>query len=101
MKAHPSRAQLTPMGDWFLIELITPPERMVSGIVMPGNDSRPEEYGRVVKVGSGFYQNGTLIPPRVHEGQTVMFHRGRGIRIRFDSDDVVWLTERDVLATVE
>lgn len=99
MKALPSKSQITPTGDWFLVELVTPPERSIGGLVMPG--ARAEEYGRILKVGSGYYQNGVLIPPRVSEGQTVMFHKGRGLRIRFDGEDLVWLTERDLLATVE
>ena len=60
-----------------------------------------QAYGKVLKTGPGYYQNGVRVAPGVKAGQTILFRKGRGLDMKFDGENVLFMTERDLLAVVE
>lgn len=101
MESRPNKEQLTPTGDWLLVEPIELPEVSQGGIVMPlTNTGQVDAYGKVLKTGPGYYQNGKRIAPGVESGQIIMFRKGRGLEMRFDGENVLFMNERDLLAVV-
>jgi co-chaperonin GroES (HSP10) len=101
IETRPSKDQLTPTGDWLLVEPVDVSDISEGGILMPTNNSSAQDaYGKVLKTGPGYYQNGKRIAPGVLAGQTIMFRKGRGLEMRFGGDKVLWMTERDLLAIV-
>lgn len=101
MEHRPNKEQLQPTGDWIIVMPIDVSEKAKSGLFMPDSASRVDKYAKVLKTGPGYWQNGVLIKPYVKEGQTVMFKQGRGLEMRFDGENILFMTERDLLAVVE
>lgn len=100
LEQRPNKDQITPTGDWLLVEPLDVPEVSVGGIVMPGSNSAQDSYGKVLKTGPGYYQNGVQIAPGVKSGQIIMFRKGRGLEMRFGGEKVLFMNERDLLAIV-
>lgn len=101
LESRPSKEQLSPLGDWLIVQVLEVPEVTEGGLLMALSNSGAESYGQVLKVGPGYYQNGIRIAPTVQEGQVVMFKKGRGVEMRFKSENVLFMTERDLFAIVE
>ncbi|MHA2135829.1 MAG: co-chaperone GroES [Candidatus Thorarchaeota archaeon] len=100
IESRPNADQLQPTGDWLLVEPLEVPEVSEGGILMPTTNSAVDNYGRVLKTGPGYFQNGVQVPPGVKPDQIIMFRKGRGLEMRFGSDKVLFMTERDLLAVV-
>ena len=103
MDQRPTKEQLEPTGDWLMVEAFHVPEISKGGIVMPtgtGPSVSQEAYGKILKTGPGYYQNGKQIPPGVKAGDTVLFRKGRVLYMRFNWDKVIFMTMRDLLAVV-
>ena len=101
IETRPNKDQLKPTGDWLLVEPVEVSDVSEGGILMPAHASTAvDAYGKVLKTGPGYFQNGKRIPPGVEAGQIIMFRKGRGIEMRFSGDKVLWMTERDLLAVV-
>ncbi|MHA1839898.1 MAG: co-chaperone GroES [Candidatus Ranarchaeia archaeon] len=69
---RPSIEDIAPTGDMILVEPIEVSRTSIGGILMPIDDSSPDEYGFIHAVGPGYYQNGNLVKPRVNAGDTIM-----------------------------
>ena len=101
METQPNKTQLNPTGDWVVVEPLPDPDIVSGGITLVGASSeRGEKYGKILAVGPGSYQNGILVEPRVKTGDTVMFRGGRGLKLRLQMEEVLFMSERDFLAVV-
>ena len=96
----PDKTQLKPTGDWIVVEQLEVSEKTVGGILMPLQNSKIEKYGKVLKIGPGHYQNGEMVSPSVKVGDTIMFRSGRGLNLRLGGEEVLFMTERDLLAII-
>lgn len=102
MTQQPSKEQLSPTSDRIIVEPLEDPGVGPSGLTIVSNSgSSGEQYGRVLAVGPGTYQNGVLIQPNVQVGDIVMFQGNRGVKVRLRSEDVLFMTERDFLAVIK
>lgn len=99
MKYQPNKKQLQPTGDWVVVEPLPDPD-VKAGAVSIASVGRGEKYGKVLAVGPGAYQNGVELKPRVEVGDTVMFRGERGLKLRLQQEDVLFMNERDFLAVV-
>jgi chaperonin GroES len=73
-----SRSQLPkPLGTLVLIKEDSAAEKTAGGLYLP-NISKETQFlstGRIMAVGEGYYDNGTLIRPNVSVGDRVLFPR--------------------------
>ena len=76
-----------------------------SGILLPGQDKKKTNRGRVIAVGDGaLLEDGTRVPMRVKVGDFVLYSSFSGSPIKVhekDEDVYLILNERDILCTID
>jgi chaperonin GroES len=94
--------QIKPLADRVLVKPLAKEERTASGIVLPDTAKEKPQQGRVLAVGTGrVTETGERIALEVKEGDTVIFSKYAGTEIKVEGEEVLILSERDVLAIVK
>ena len=91
---------LKPLGDRIIVEVLEEEQTTVSGIVLPDTAQEKPQRAKVLAVGPGHYEEGTLVPLDVEVGDEVVFSKYGGTEIKFGVDEYLILRESDVLAKV-
>jgi len=93
--------KLLPQGDRIIVK---PKEDETSatpsGLVIPDTAKEKPQLGDVLAVGPGEFQDGDRIPVDVKEGDVVVYSKYGGTEIKFEGQDVLILSSRDVLAVI-
>jgi chaperonin GroES len=94
--------QLKPLGDRIVVKP-TPREEMTkSGIVLPDTAKERPQEGTILSVGPGrTLDDGTREPMEVSAGQKVLFQKYAGTEFKLDEDDLLILSQKDILAVLE
>src|SRR5437773_4425812 len=94
---------LKPLEDRIVVRPNEAEETTVSGIVIPDTAKEKPQQGEVLAVGPGrrAEQSGELVPMDIKAGDTVVYSKYGGTEITVDSEDLLILTSRDVLAKVD
>jgi len=93
---------LKPMGDRVVVKPKGREETTASGIVLPDPATEKPQQGEVLSVGPGrLLDNGKRVELDVKVGDTVLFAKYSGTEFKLESDDLLILNERDVLAVIE
>jgi len=94
--------KLRPLGDRVVIKP-TPREEMTkSGIVLPDTAKEKPQEGSVIAVGPGrILDDGNREPMDVKEGQKVLYGRYAGTEFVVDGEDLLIVSQKDILAVVE
>lgn len=94
--------QIKPLADRVLVKPLAKEERTASGIVLPDTAKEKPQQGRVLAAGSGrVTESGERIALEAQEGDTVIFAKYAGTEIKVEDEDLLILSERDVLAIVK
>src|SRR3712207_6716440 len=94
--------QLKPMGDRVVVKTKTREETTRSGLVLPDTATERPQQGEVLSVGPGrILDNGTRVQMDVAQGDTVLFAKYSGTEFKLEDEDLLILSERDVLAVIE
>ena len=93
--------QLKPLGD--RIVKPTPREEMTkSGIVLPDTAKERPQEGSILSVGPGrTLDDGKREPMEVSPGQKVLFQKYAGTEFKLDEEDLLILSQKDILAVLE
>jgi chaperonin GroES len=94
---------LRPLGDRLIVKALTKEEKTASGIILPdtADQERPEQ-GEVIAVGPGrLLDNGSLAPMTVKVGNKVVFKKYSPDEVKVDGEEVLVISESDVLAIIE
>jgi chaperonin GroES len=95
-------SSLKPMGDRVVVKPKGREETTKSGIVLPDTATEKPQQGEVLAVGPGrVLDNGNRAELDVKVGDLVLFAKYSGTEFKLDSDDLLILSERDVLAVIE
>jgi chaperonin GroES len=94
--------QLKPLGDRLVVRP-TPREEMTkSGIVLPDTAKERPQEGTILAAGPGrILDDGKREPMDVSVGQKVLFQKYAGTEFKLDEEDLLILSQKDVLAIVE
>ena len=94
---------IRPIGDRIAVRPVAAEETTKSGIVLPGSAQEKPHQGEVVAVGSGYVAQaiGQRIPLEIKVGDKVVYGKHAGIEVKFDGEELVLLTENDVLVVIE
>jgi chaperonin GroES len=96
-----SAAKLRPMGDRVVIKPIAREETTRSGIVLPDTSKEKPQRGEVIAVGTGrVTDDGKRIEMELKVGDTVLFAKYAGTEFKLDDDELLILSEKDILAIV-
>ena len=94
--------KLRPLGDKILVKRVEAESKTKSGIVLPDTAKEKPKRGKVLSVGEGKrLYSGERAPVNVKKGDEVIFASYAGTEIKLDGEEVLILTEDDVLAIVE
>jgi chaperonin GroES len=94
--------QLKPLGDRLVVKP-TPREEMTkSGIVLPDTAKERPQEGTVLAVGPGrTLDDGSREPMELTVGQKVLFQKYAGTEFKLDEDELLILSQKDILAVIE
>ena len=96
-----SAAKLRPMGDRVVIRPSAREETTRSGIVLPDTSKEKPQRGEVIAVGSGrLTDEGKRIEMDIKVGDTVLFAKYAGTEFKMEDEELLILSEKDVLAIV-
>lgn len=91
-----------PLGDRVVVKALEQEERTRGGIVLPDTAKEKPQRGEVLAVGSGaVLENGERRPLEVKAGDRVIFSRYAGTEIKLEGEEVLILSERDILAVIQ
>jgi chaperonin GroES len=93
--------KLEPLGDRVVIKATEREERTKGGIYIPDTAKERPQEGKVVAVGPGrVTDEGKRIPLDVRVGDTVVYSKFAGTELTEGDEDLLILTERDILAKI-
>ncbi|HEV7199872.1 MAG TPA: co-chaperone GroES [Candidatus Limnocylindria bacterium] len=100
--ATATKTQLKPLGDRLVVKP-TPREEMTkSGIVLPDTAKERPQEGTVLAVGPGrTLDDGTREPMELSVGQKILFQKYAGTEFKLDEDELLILSQKDILAVIE
>jgi chaperonin GroES len=93
---------LQPLDDRIVVRPSEAEEKTASGLVIPDTAKEKPQQGEVLAVGPGRRADNTgdLVPLDISVGDTVVYSKYGGTEITFESEDLLILTGRDVLAKI-
>jgi chaperonin GroES len=90
------------MGDRVVVTPKKREEATPSGIVLPDTATQQPQQGEVRSVGPGrVLENGNRVGSDLRVGDTILFAQFSGTEFKLEDEDLLILTERDVLAVIE
>jgi chaperonin GroES len=100
--ATASTTKLRPLGDRVVIQP-TPREEMTkSGIVLPDTAKEKPQEGSVLAVGPGrILDDGKRESVDVKVGDKVLYAKYAGTEFKIDGDELLIVSQKDILAIVE
>lgn len=95
------QTQVRPLGDRVLVRPIEREEVTKSGIVLPDTAKEKPQRGEVLAVGQGRVNDkGDRMPMDVKAGDQVLFAKYAGTELKIDEEELLILSEKDILAIV-
>ena len=92
---------IKPLFDKVVIKAIETDEKTASGIVLPGAAKEKPQLARVIAVGPGGTIYGNDVKMQVKVGDTVLYSRYAGSEFKIDGEEVVIVSQSDILAIVD
>ena len=89
---------LKPLGDRVIVKPSVEEEKTAGGIFLPDTAKERPQWGEVVAVGPGKFEDGKRIEIEVKAGDKVIFLKYGGTEIKIDGVDYLILRESDILA---
>jgi len=93
---------LQPLGDRVVVKAIEAESQTKSGLYVPDTAKERPQEGTIVAVGPGrVTDEGKRIEMDVKVGDNVVYSKFAGTEFTEDGDELLILTERDILAKVK
>jgi chaperonin GroES len=94
---------IRPLHDRVIVKRKEVEAKSAGGIVLTGSAAEKSTRGEVIAVGHGrILENGEVRPLDVKVGDQVIFNEGYGVKKeKIDGEEVLILSESDILAIVE
>jgi chaperonin GroES len=94
---------IRPLHDRVIIKREEIESKSAGGIVLTGSAAEKSTRGKVIAVGNGrVLENGDVKALDVKVGDSVIFSEGYGVKTeKLDGEEVLILSEGDILAVVE
>src|SRR5689334_17410620 len=95
-------ANIKPLEDKIVVQASEAETTTASGIVIPDTAKEKPQEGKVLAVGPGrIDDNGNRIPLDVQVGDVVIYSKYGGTEVKYNGEDYLVLSARDVLAVIE
>jgi chaperonin GroES len=95
--------KVRPLGDKILVKRADPLDKTDAGIYLPESAKDKPKEGKVVAVGDGVLnkETGTYMPFTVKKGDRVIFTSYSGSEVKIGDDEMLILSEEDILGIIE
>ncbi len=92
-----------PLGDKILIKRADPETKTDAGIFLPESAKDKPKEGKILALGNGRLNKdtGEYIPFSVKKGDRVIFTSYAGTEIKIGDEDILILTEDDILGLID
>ncbi len=92
---------IKPLEDRIVVRPLDAEQTTASGLVIPDTAKEKPQEGEVLAVGPGRYEDGNRVPVDVQVGDKVVYSKYGGTEVKYDGEEYLILSARDVLAVVE
>jgi chaperonin GroES len=97
-----SETKLKPLGDRLVVRPSAREEMTKSGIVLPDTVKERPQEGTILAVGPGrTLDDGSREPIEVSVGEKILFQKYAGTEFKLDEEDLLILSQKDVLAVIK
>lgn len=91
--------KLQPLADRVIIKQIAKEEVTKGGIILPDTAKEKPQEGEVIAAGPGrVSEDGKLVKMDVKVGDLVIFSKYAGTEIKIEGEELIILSEKDILA---
>jgi len=100
--ASATATKLKPLGDRLVVKPSAREEMTKSGIVLPDTVKERPQEGTILAVGPGrILDDGTREAIDVAVGQKILFQKYAGTEFKLDDEELLILSQKDILAVIE
>ena len=100
--ATASATKLRPLGDRVVIQPTAREEMTKSGIVLPDTAKEKPQEGKILAAGPGrILDDGKREAMDVKKGDKVLYAKYAGTEFKIDDEDLLIVSQKDILAVVE
>jgi chaperonin GroES len=94
---------IKPLEDRILVQTLDAEQTTASGLVIPDTAKEKPQEGKVLAVGPGRWDEDgeNRIPLDIAVGDVVVYSKYGGTEIKYDGEEYLILSGRDVLAIIE
>jgi chaperonin GroES len=96
-----AKLKIEPLSDRVVVRPSEAESQRPSGIYVAETAKEKPQKGTIVAVGPGKWEDGQIEPMYVQVGDTVLFAKYAGTEIRLDDEDVLIMSQKDVLAKID
>jgi chaperonin GroES len=91
---------IKPLEDRILVKTLEAEQTTASGLVIPDTAKEKPQEGEVLAVGPGRFEDGQRLPLDINVGDKVIYSKYGGTEVKYDGQEYLLLSARDVLAVV-
>ena len=94
---------IKPLEDRILVKTLEAEQTTASGLVIPDTAKEKPQEGEVIAVGPGRFddEGEHRIPLDISVGDVVIYSKYGGTEVKYDGQEYLLLSARDVLAVIE
>jgi chaperonin GroES len=93
--------RIVPLNDKIVVKRLEAEDKTAGGILLPDTAKEKPRQGKVLSLGDGkLLDNGKRAPFQVKEGDRVLFSSYAGNEVQHDGEDLLIMTEDDILAVI-
>ena len=101
MTTASSKVAIKPLEDRIVVQPLDAEQTTASGLVIPDTAKEKPQEGVVLAVGPGRVEDGKRVELDVKVGDVVLYSKYGGTEVKYNNEDYLVLSARDVLAIVE
>ena len=96
-----TKVAIKPLEDRIVVQASEAETTTASGLVIPDTAKEKPQEGTVLAVGPGRFEDGTRVPLDVKVGDKVLYSKYGGTEVKYNGEEYLVLSARDVLAVIE
>ncbi|GAA1082729.1 co-chaperone GroES [Nocardiopsis exhalans] len=97
-----TKTVLKPLEDRVVVKTLEAEQTTASGLVIPDTAKEKPQEGEILAVGPGrLDDNGKRVALDVNVGDVVLYSKYGGTEVKYDGQEYLVLSARDLLAVVE
>jgi chaperonin GroES len=99
--ATTSKVAIRPLEDRIVVQAVEAETTTASGLVIPDTAKEKPQEGIVLAIGPGRFEDGQRVPLDVKEGDRVLYSKYGGTEVKYNGEEYLVLSARDVLAVIQ